>query len=109
MPNNGKIGAADYVLMGNNGLPLAVVEAKRIGVEAKVGEHQARLYADCIEKEYHQRPIIYYTNGYDIYMWDDTRYPPRKVGGFYTQEELQLLIDRRNSKKILPTIKRTFK
>ncbi len=104
MPNNQNVGYADYVLFGKNGLPLAVVEAKRTSVDPKVGQNQAKLYADCIEQEYHQRPVIYYTNGFEIYMWDDENYPPRKVAGFYTQDELQLLINRRSSKQSLEHI-----
>lgn len=101
MPNNKNEGYADYVLFGENGLPLAVVEAKRTSVDPRVGQNQAKLYADCIENEYHQRPVIYYTNGFEIYMWDDKNYPPRKVSGFYTQDELQLLVNRRTSKQNL--------
>ena len=101
MPNAHQEGYADYVLLGKNGLPLAVVEAKKTSVDPRVGQNQAKLYADCIEKEYHQRPVIYYTNGFEIYMWDDKNYPPRKVSGFYTQDELQLLINRRTSKQNL--------
>lgn len=101
MPNNNNEGYADYVLCGKNGLPLAVVEAKRTSVDPRVGQNQAKLYADCIENEYHQRPVIYYTNGFEIYMWDDKNYPPRKVSGFYTQDELQLLVNRRTSKQNL--------
>ena len=101
MPNNKNEGYADYVLFGKNGLPLAVVEAKRTSVDPRVGQNQAKLYADCIENEYHQRPAIYYTNGFEIYMWDDKNYPPRKVSGFYTQDELQLLVNRRTSKQNL--------
>lgn len=104
MPNNKQEGYADYVLFGKNGLPLAVVEAKRTSVDPKVGQNQAKLYADCIEQEYHQRPVIYYTNGFEIYMWDDVNYPPRKVAGFYTQDELQLLKNRRSSKQSLEHI-----
>lgn len=104
MPNNKQEGYADYVLFGKNGLPLAVVEAKRTSIDPKVGQNQAKLYADCIEQEYHQRPVIYYTNGLEIYMWDDVNYPPRKVAGFYTQNELQLLINRRNSRQSLEHI-----
>lgn len=101
MPNNEGTGYVDYVLFGENGLPLAVVEAKKTSVDARVGQNQAKLYADCIEAEHHQRPVIYYTNGYEIYMWDDKEYAPRRVNGFYTQDELQLLIDRRKNKQSL--------
>lgn len=104
MPNTQEIGHVDYVLYGENGKPLAVVEAKRTSKDAKIGQQQAKLYADCLEKEYAQRPIIYYTNGKEIYMWDDVSYPERKVSGFYTQDELQLLIKRRDSKENLEHI-----
>ena len=104
MPNTQETGHVDYVLYGENGKPLAVVEAKRTSKDAKIGQQQAKLYADCLEKEYAQRPIIYYTNGKEIYMWDDLSYPERKVSGYYTQDELQLLIRRRNSKENLEHI-----
>ena len=104
MPNTQEKGYIDYVLYGENGKPLAVVEAKRTSKDAKIGKQQAKLYADCLEKEYAQRPIIYYTNGKEIYMWDDLSYPERKVSGFYTQDELQLLIKRRDSKENLEHI-----
>ena len=104
MPNTQEIGHVDYVLYGENGKPLAVVEAKRTSKDAKIGQQQAKLYADCLEKEYAQRPIIYYTNGKEIYMWDDLSYPERKVSGYYTQDELQLLIRRRDSKENLEHI-----
>ena len=104
MPNTQEKGYIDYVLYGENGKPLAVVEAKRTSKDAKIGQQQAKLYADCLEKEYAQRPIIYYTNGKEIYMWDDLSYPERKVSGYYTQDELQLLIKRRDSKENLEHI-----
>ena len=104
MPNTQETGHVDYVLYGENGKPLAVVEAKRTSKDAKIGKQQAKLYADCLEKEYAQRPIIYYTNGKEIYMWDDVSYPERKVSGYYTQDELQLLIKRRDSKENLEHI-----
>ena len=104
MPNTQEAGYVDYVLYGENGKPLAVVEAKRTSKDAKIGQQQAKLYADGLEKEYAQRPIIYYTNGKEIYMWDDLSYPERKVSGYYTQDELQLLIKRRDSKENLEHI-----
>ncbi|CAM4071464.1 DEAD/DEAH box helicase family protein [Flavobacterium weaverense] len=88
-------GFVDYVLWGDNGLPLAVVEAKSTIHSAAKGKHQASLYADCLEKSTGQRPVIFYSNGFETHLWDDTFYPDRKVQGFYTKEELQLLIERR--------------
>ena len=103
MPNNQGIGYADYVLWGDDGLPLAVVEAKRTTVEAHAGQQQAKLYADCLEQMHGQRPIIFYTNGFDTWLWDDTAYPPRKVAGFYKKDELARLILRRTQRKALDT------
>ncbi|MGN7158086.1 DEAD/DEAH box helicase family protein [Dietzia cercidiphylli] len=103
MPN-GKSGYVDYVLWGADGLPLAVVEAKRTSKDAKVGQQQARLYADCLEKKYGQRPIIYYTNGFEHHIWDDTQYPPRPIQGFHTRDELDLIVARRSTRKELATI-----
>lgn len=94
-------GYVDYVLWGDNGLPLAVVEAKSTLHDAHKGKHQASLYADCLEKSTGQRPIIFYSNGFETHLWDDTFYPDRKVQGFYTKEELQLAIERRFSRKDL--------
>lgn len=104
MPNNQGIGFVDYVLLGDNGKPIAVVEAKKTSYDANKGKQQAKLYADCIEQMHGQRPVIFYTNGFDIRLWDDTNYPERKVSGFYTKADLQLLIDRRTIQRPLKNI-----
>ena len=100
MPN-GASGVVDYVLWGDDGTPLAVVEAKRTKRDATAGRQQAKLYADSLEATYGQRPIIFYTNGYETWLWDDVGYPPRQVQGFYTKDELALLVGRRTSRKPL--------
>ena len=98
--NSSGNGFADYVLWGDNGKPLAVIEAKSTLHESEKGKHQAFLYANCLEQMTGQRPVIFYTNGYENYIWDDTFYNrAREVYGFYTKEELQLLIDRRTTRK----------
>ncbi|MEJ7577669.1 MAG: DEAD/DEAH box helicase family protein [Pyrinomonadaceae bacterium] len=101
MPNAEGIGYVDYVLWGGDGKPLAVVEAKRTSKGADVGKQQAKEYANCLEAQYKRRPIIFYTNGYEIYLWDDAKYPPRPVQGFYTKDELELMIQRRTTRKPL--------
>ncbi len=93
MPNESGIGYADYVLWGDDGKPLAVVEAKKTTVDPEV--RQAKLYADCLEAMHGQRPVIFYTNGYETRLWDDLAYPPRPVAGFYKKDELASLIIRR--------------
>lgn len=101
MPNSQGIGKADYVLWGDDGKPLAVVEAKRSTTNPTVGQQQAKLYADCLEQMHGQRPLIFFTNGYEIWLWDDTAYPPRQVAGFYKKDELQRLILRRTQRETL--------
>ena len=101
MPNNKGIGYVDYVLWGDDGKPLALVEAKKTTVDATVGKQQAKLYADCLEAMHGQRPLIFFTNGYDTWLWDDQAYPPREVAGFYKEDELTRLIRRRDSRKPL--------
>jgi len=100
-------GYADYVLWDDNGNPLAVVEAKKAAVDAERGRHQAKLYADSLEKKYGHRPIIFYTNGFDIWIWDDAQdFPPRKLFGFYSKDSLQHLANyQRLHKKPLDAIK----
>lgn len=99
MPNNQGLGYVDYVLWGDDGKPLAIVEAKKTTVEPQIGQQQAKLYADCLETMHGQRPLLFYTNGYETWLWDDTAYPPRRVSGFYKKEELARSILRRSSKK----------
>jgi type I restriction enzyme R subunit len=105
MPNEEKVGFVDYVLWGDDGKPLGLVEAKRTRRDPRAGQQQAKLYADCLEKQFGQRPIIFYSNGYAHWIWDDTNYPPRSVQGFYKKSELELLIQRRTSKKQLTDAK----
>lgn len=95
MPNNKAEGYCDYVLYGKDCKPLAVVEAKRSSVEPEKGKHQAELYADCLERKYGQRPVIYYTNGFRTMIIDGLGYPPRQVMGFHTLDDLELMISRR--------------
>ena len=110
MPNTAGKGYVDYVLWGADGLPLAVVEAKRTIKSPQVGQQQARLYADCLEAEFGRRPEIFYTNGYQHWLWDDAAfsgtgqggYAPREVQGFYTRDELELMIQRRQTRLPLP-------
>jgi type I restriction enzyme R subunit len=99
MPNSEGAGFVDYVLWGDDGLPLGVVEAKRSTKDASIGQQQAKLYADCLEGMTGQRPVIFYSNGYEHWVWDDSAgYPPRLVSGFHTNAELALMVQRRTSR-----------
>lgn len=98
--NKSQTGYIDYVLWDDDGSPLAVVEAKKSLVSAKQGENQGQLYADALEHTFGRRPVIYYTNGFEIYLWDDQFYKSaRQVHGYYTQQELQTLMFRRKNRK----------
>ena len=101
MPNTRGKGFVDYVLWGDDGKPLGLVEAKRTRRDARVGQQQAKLYADCLEQQFGQRPIIFYSNGYEHWIWDDAHYPPRRAQSFYKKAELELLIQRRETRRTL--------
>ncbi|TRZ69281.1 MAG: DUF4145 domain-containing protein [Comamonadaceae bacterium] len=106
-PTTTGAGYADYVLWDDNGKPLAVVEAKKTAVDAEKGRHQAKHYADGLEKMHGQRPVIFYTNGHDIWIWDDHReqnYPPRKLYGFYSKSSLQYQVRQRTERKPLNSV-----
>lgn len=80
----------DYVLLGRNGKPLAVVEAKKTSKDAAIGREQAKQYAYNIKDKYtSELPFCFYTNGYDIFFWDLENYPPRKIFGFPNKEDLE--------------------
>ncbi|MGA1131326.1 MAG: DEAD/DEAH box helicase family protein [Prochlorotrichaceae cyanobacterium] len=104
MPNATGTGYADYVLWGDNGKPLAVIEAKRTKTDARVGQQQAKLYADGLEQVHQQRPVIFYTNGYEHWIWDDCTYPPRRVEGFLSKAELERIIFRRTHREPLSAV-----
>lgn len=102
--NASETGYVDYVLWDDDGLPLALVEAKRTLESASKGENQAQLYADCLEKMHGRRPVMYYSNGYEIFLWDDQFYKQsRPVHGFYTKAELQTAMFRRTHRKDIRT------
>jgi len=82
---------ADYVLLGSDGKPIAVVEAKRSSRDELAGKRQAADYADAIKAKFGGDPFIFLTNGKEIQFWDRERYAPRKVSSFYTRDDLERL------------------
>lgn len=99
MPSASGNGFVDYVLWGDDGKPLALVEAKRTRRDPQVGQQQAKLYADCLERQFGQRPVLFYTNGYQHWLWDEASYPPRPAQGFFKKAELELMIQRRSTRR----------
>ena len=104
MPNGTGAGRVDYVLWGDDGKPLALVEAKRTKKDPRIGQQQAKLYADALEAAFGRRPAIYFTNGYEHWFWDDAMYPPRPVQGFLKKDELALLHQRRGARRKLDDV-----
>ncbi|EOG5375710.1 DEAD/DEAH box helicase family protein [Cronobacter turicensis] len=82
---------ADYILLGSDGKPIAVVEAKYSSRDELAGKLQAAGYADTIKTKFGSDPFIFLTNGKEIQFWDRVRYAPRKVSGFYTRDDLERL------------------
>jgi type I restriction enzyme R subunit len=104
-PTASGIGYSDYVLWNDDGTPLATLEVKKTSVNPELGRKQNELYANGLEKEYGQRPIIIYTNGFDTWIWDDKQgYPPRKLFGLYSKDSLQYLLYQREAKKDLASV-----
>ena len=97
-------GYVDYVLFGKDGLPLAVVEAKRTSKDPNIGRKQAVLYADCLERKFGRRPMMFTTNGFETYFWDDQSGPQREVSGIFSKDDLQKLMNRRTERLELLSI-----
>ncbi|WP_348620284.1 DEAD/DEAH box helicase family protein [Paenibacillus polymyxa] len=104
MPNSQGKGFADYVLYGRDKKPLAIIEAKRTSIDPKKGTQQAKLYADCLEQMTGQRPIMFTTNGFETYLWDDVTSPPRKVSSVFSKSDLQKLMNRRGDRLSLSSV-----
>ena len=92
----GQKGFVDYVLFGADARPLAVIEAKKASVDPKVGREQAKQYADCLERKFGRRPVMFTTNGMETFYWDDKSAPPRKVSGVFSKDDLTKLLNRRD-------------
>lgn len=92
----GQKGYCDYVLFGKDGMPLAVVEAKRTSKDPNSGRKQVMLYADCLEQKFGRRPMMFTTNGFETYFWDDQTAPQRRVSGIFSKDDLQKLMNRRS-------------
>ena len=100
----GQKGYADYVLWGRDGKPLAVVEAKKACKDPNTGRTQARLYADCLERRFGRRPVMFTTNGFETFFWDDRDGPQRKVSGIFSKADLERILERRTSRLPLESI-----
>lgn len=98
---------SDYVLLGKDGKPLAVIEAKKSSRDAVVGREQAKQYCYNIQRQLGgELPFCFYTNGHDLYFWDLENAPPRKVVGFPTRDDLERFLYIRRNRKPLKQLAR---
>lgn len=81
----------DYVLYGRDNRPLAVVEYTETCKNIVAGRLKGIEKANKLSEKLGYKPIVYYTNGYHIYIIDQLGYKPRRVFQFHTIEELELL------------------
>lgn len=103
MPNKSEVGFADYVLLGDDGRILAVVEAKRTCVDVSKGRQQAKLYADLIEQKQGRRPVVFLTNGFETHIVDN-QYPERKCATIYSKRDLEKLFNLQSMRSSLKYI-----
>jgi type I restriction enzyme R subunit len=93
---------SDYVLLGRDHKPLAVVEAKRTSKDAALGREQAKQYCyNIVREKGGDLPFCFYTNGLEIFFWDLGSHPPRRIVGFPTLDDLERLLYIRRHKKSL--------
>ncbi len=93
---------SDYVLLGKDHKPLAVIEAKKTTRDAAIGREQAKQYCYNIQNQLGgELPFCFYTNGLEIHFWDLGNYPPRKVVGFPTRDDLERFAYIRRNRKPL--------
>ena len=103
MPNRSEVGFADYVLLGDDGRVLAVIEAKRTCVDVAKGRQQAKLYADLIEQKQGRRPVVFLTNGFETRIVDN-QYPERRVAAIYSKRDLEKLFNLQRTRSSLKNI-----
>lgn len=93
---------SDYVLLGKDRKPLAVIEAKKSSLDAAIGREQAKQYCYNIQKQLGgELPFCFYSNGHETYFWDLENAPPRKVVGFPTRDDLERFACIRRNRKPL--------
>ena len=104
MPSPSGEGRADYVLLGDDGRPLAVIEAKASCKDVAVGRQQAKLYADALERQFGRRPVIFLTNGFETRIWNDRFEPERRVAAVWAKRDLEKLFNLQAARTSLKTV-----
>ena len=104
MPSPSGEGRADYVMLGDDGRPLAVVEAKASCKDVAVGRQQAKLYADALERQFGRRPVIFLTNGFETRIWNDRFEPERRVAAVWAKRDLEKLFNLQSARISLKNV-----
>ena len=81
----------DYLLLAEDGSPLAIIEAKRTSVNIEKGEIQARLYRGDIEKKIGIKVPIFLTNG-DKWFYVDDLDRRRQIKLPFSQKDLHRIV-----------------
>lgn len=89
----------DYVLYGRDSRPLAVIDCTNSSMNPIKGRAAAQHAAELLAIKYGYKPIAYYSSGYQIFCIDQLGYPARRVFGFHSLDELELLKQRANSRQ----------
>lgn len=97
-------GVTDYVLLRENGEALAVVEAKKTGVDVRQAQAQLEYYVTEIEKHQPFRPFGFLANGRETYFVDVGLSSKRLVAGFFTRDDLENLLFTRQQGKPLSSV-----
>jgi len=98
-PIRPEAGRADYVLLDSNGRPLAVIEAKRSGIDPYTAKHQTLPYAKSIGA-----PFIFLSNGDITYFWDHENDDARAVTSFFSRRDMERIVHLRREAKPLATV-----
>ena len=83
--------SVDYVLYGRDNRPLAIIEYTTTAQNLIAGRTKGIEKANKLALKFGYKPIVYYTNGYHIFVIDQLGYRPRRVFQFHSIEELELL------------------
>ncbi len=97
-------GYIDYALYDDNGRIIAIIEAKKSRRDVKEGKEQAKQYANAIERSTNYRPLIFYTNGFETYLWDDANYPERRIFGMFSKDDILTRLFQRENRKNLADV-----
>ena len=91
---------SDYVLCDRQGRPTAALEAKRASTDPATACSQGCDYAEQLGV-----PFVFLSNGEEVQFLDrETDAHPRRIAGFYSQDDLERRIAARKIRRDLSTV-----